>query len=299
MEKFSITIRCGCVKKGFSWKVDKATANVVIFEGMEEHISRYDAMAKYLNKNGFNVYGIDTFGQGENVSEDMSNVGMWPTDGFMKQVDHYDQLIAQLEETKLPTYVFCHSMGGYMGQAFIQNYPNRIKKIVISGAGLRDPATGIGYRLAKLIVNKNNENEKAKFLAKLMFGGFNKRIKNPKTEFDWLSYNDKNVTDYIADPLSGFGPRNKFCLEFLKGMKTLNKKKNLNRINKDLKVLFVTGEDDPVTKYSSASLKLAKKYKKLGIKNVDAKVYSHCRHEIHNELTAENEYQDIVDFFKK
>ena len=36
------------------------------------------------------------------------------------------------------------------------------------------------------------------------------------------------VDKYIADPLSGFGPTNGFCLEFLKGMKRLHKPKFLN-----------------------------------------------------------------------
>ena len=299
MEKFSITIRCGCIKKGYSWKVDNAKANVVIFSGMEEHVSRYDAFAKYLNKNGFDVYGIDTFGQGENVKEDLSNIGEWPTDGFLKQVDHYDQLIEKLEETKLPTYIFAHSMGSYMGQAFIEQYPNRVKKIVLCGSGAKNPAVGFGYIVAKLVCTKKKENAKAKLLNKLMFGNFNNRIRNPETPFDWLSYNKKNVETYINDPLCGFGPKNKFCLEFLKGMKTLYKKKNLNKINKDLSIYIITGEEDPVTSYTKATHKLAKQYKKLGVKDVDTKIYPHMRHEILNEDDAELVCKDVVNFFQK
>ena len=42
--------------KGFAWESDDtAKGNVVIFEGMEEHVSRYDEFAKFLNKNGYNV----------------------------------------------------------------------------------------------------------------------------------------------------------------------------------------------------------------------------------------------------
>ena len=299
MEKFQITIRCGCVKKGYCWKVDNARYNVVIFEGMEEHVSRYDEMARYLNKNGINVYGIDTFGQGENVNEDLSNIGVWPTDGFLKQVDHYDQLIAQLEGTKLPTYVFAHSMGSYMGQAFIEQYPDRVKKIVLCGSGAKNGAVGVGYALAKLICTKKKENKKAKLLNNLMFGGFNKRIQNPETPFDWLSVNKKNVTDYIADPLCGFGPRNKFCLEFLKGMKTLYTKENLNKINKNISIFLITGEEDPVSTYSKATYMLEKQYKGLGINDVSFKVYKGLRHEIHNEDDRELVFKDIVDFFNK
>ena len=266
---------------------------------MEEHVSRYDEFAKYLNNNGYNVFAIDTFGQGENVSEDMANIGQWPTDGFLRQVDHYDQLIAQLEETKLPTYVFAHSMGSYMGQAFIEQYPNRVNKIILCGSGAKNPAVGFGYIVAKMVCSKKKAEKKAKLLNNLMFGNFNKRIKNPETPFDWLSYNKENVKNYIADPLCGFGPRNKFCLEFLKGMKTLYKKKNLRKINKDLSIFIITGEEDPVTGYTKATFALEKQYKKLGIKDVSCKVYKHMRHEIHNEDDRELVFSDIVTFLNK
>ena len=57
----SLTVNGGDLLKGFSWKSDVAPkGNVVIFEGMEEHVSRYDAFAKFLNENSYNVYALDT-----------------------------------------------------------------------------------------------------------------------------------------------------------------------------------------------------------------------------------------------
>ena len=64
-KSISLTVNGGDLLKGFSWSADKeAKGNVVIFEGMEEHVSRYDAFAKFLNENGYNVYALDTYGQG-------------------------------------------------------------------------------------------------------------------------------------------------------------------------------------------------------------------------------------------
>ena len=78
-------------------------------------------------------------------------------------------------------------MGSYMGQGYIQKYSNHISKVVLCGSGCKNPAVPLGYVLAKIIVNKKNAGEKAKFLNKLMFGNFSKIIKQPKTEYDWLS----------------------------------------------------------------------------------------------------------------
>ena len=286
---------------GLSWKHDgeKAIGNVVIMTGMEETSRRYDDFAKYLNKEGFDVYCIDNFGQGENVLPDMSNRGIWPKSGFRKQVVVVDTLVKKLRISCLPTFIFSHSMGSFLAQDYIQRYTHHVSKVVLCGSAGKNPATGVGYLLAKLITTKKNQYEKAKLLNKLMFGSFNKKIENPRTEFDWLSYNNENVDKYIADPLCGFGPNNSFCLEFLKGLNRLYKKKFLQKIRKDLDLFIICGEGDPVSLYGKGVSDLDKMYKKQGLTNVQTKVYPHMRHEILNEVDHEIVYKDVVEFFKK
>ena len=299
-KSISLTVNDGDLLKGFSWESDiKPVGNVVIFEGMEEHVSRYDDFAKFLNKNGFHVYALDTYGQGENVAPDMSNASFWPVDGFAKMVCAHNEMIEEAKKNGLPTYIFSHSMGSYMGQDYIQRFSGHVEKVVLCGAGAKNGAVGPGLVLAKMIHTKKNRNKKAKFLAKLMFGNFNKKIKKPRTFFDWLSYNEKNVDAYIADPLCGFGPTNGFCLEFLKGMAPLFKKKNVRRVSKDQKIFIITGEEDPVSNYSKYTYALEKMYKGLGLKDVSIKVYPHMRHEILNEDNREIVYNDVLEFFNK
>ena len=299
-KSISLKVNGEDVLKGFSWEADKkAIGNVVIFEGMEEHVSRYDEFAKYLNKNSYNVYALDTYGQGENVKEDLSNASIWPVDGFIKMVTAHNEMVKEAKKNDLPTYIFSHSMGSYMGQDYIQRFSGEVDKVVLCGAGAKNGAVGPGLVVAKMITNKKNRNQKAKMLNKLMFGNFNKRIKNPETPFDWLSYNKNNVTNYINDPLCGFGPTNGFCLEFLKGMKPLFNKKNLAKVNKEQKLFIITGEDDPVSNYSKYTYALEKMYKGLGLKDVNIKVYKNMRHEILNEDDRETVYKDILEFFNK
>lgn len=284
---------------GLSWHTENSVANVIIMEGMEEHSSRYDEFAQYLNKEGFNVYCIDTYGQGENVLPDHSNLGIWPTSGFRKQVQAVDALVEKLRISCRPTFIFSHSMGSFMCQDYIQRYTEHVSKVVLCGSGAKNPAVPVGYQLARLIVNKKNRNKKAGLLNKLMFGNFNKRIKNPRTPFDWLSVNQENVDKYIADPLCGFGPTNGFCYEFVKGMNRLHKKKFLRKIRKDLDIFIISGSEDPVTGYAKSVGKLQQMYLKLGVKNVQTKVYQGLRHEILNEDSREEVYKDVVRFFKE
>ena len=299
-KSISLTVNGGDLLKGFMWAADQeAKGNVVIFEGMEEHVSRYDSFAKFLNKNSYHVYALDTYGQGENVASDMSDAGIWPVDGFAKMVCAHNEMVEEAKKNGLPTYIFSHSMGSYMGQDYIQRFSGHVEKVVLCGAGSNNPAVGPGLLLAKIVNNKKNRNQKAKFLAKLMFGNFNKKIKNPRTAFDWLSYNEANVDKYIADPLCGFGPTNGFCLEFVKGMAPLFKKKNFSRVSKEQKLFIITGEEDPVSNYSKYTLDLEKRYKAIGLSDVSIKIYKGMRHEILNENNNETVFNDILEFFNK
>lgn len=284
---------------GRTWTIEKSIGNVIIMEGMEEHAKRYDEFARYLCSRGLNVYCLDTYGQGENVEKDLSNRGIWPESGFRKMVQAVDQLVAKLRVSCHPIYIFSHSMGAFMAQDYIQRYTQHVSKVVLCGSGAKNGAVGVGYLLAKIITNKKNRNKKAGMLNKLMFGNFNARISNPKTDYDWLSYNEENVAAYVADPLSGFGPNNGFCYEFLKGMNRIYKRNFLKKIRKNLDIFIISGEDDPVSKFGRATIKLLNMYKRLGIQNVSAKIYKNARHEILNESEEirHEVYQDIADFF--
>ena len=299
-KQIELLSKTGDTLKGLSWLTDKSRANVIIMEGMEEHCSRYDYFAKYLNKEGFDVYALDTYGQGLNAKEDLSNIGMWPEDGFVKQVEAVDTLVLKLqEETKKPVFLFSHSMGSFMCQDYLERFPDHVNRVVLCGSGSKNPAVGIGYTLAKMIVKEKNKDEKAKLLNNLMFGNFNKKIKDPRTPFDWLSVNTENVDKYIADPLCGFGPRNGFCKEFLKGMSVIHKDASLKKLNKDVNIFIISGAEDPVTTYSKAVGKLKEMYNKYGVKNVETKIYDGLRHEILNEDRKDEVCADVANFFKK
>ncbi|MCF0107665.1 MAG: alpha/beta hydrolase [Bacilli bacterium] len=295
----SIVDDYGTTLRGLAWEVNNAKANVFIFQGMEEYSKRYDYVAKELNKNGYNVYGLDCYGQGLNAGDNLENLGIWPKHGFNKQIDAYDKFIRSKKKEGLKNYLYCFSMGSFMGQGYIQRYSENVDAVILSGSGGKNAAVPFGFCLAKIIVNKKNQYKKAKLLSKLMFGNFNDKIPDAKTPFDWISVDKANIDAYNADPRCGFGSRNVFCLEFLRGMNGLYQSKGLNGIRKDLPIYLMTGDQDPVTGYSKITFKLKKMYNKLGIDNVSTKVYKGYRHEVHNEKVIRDKViKDIIAFFE-
>ncbi len=297
MEIFQIVVD-GQIIKGHKWLVPSSKGTVFIFQGMEEHSARYDQFATFLNDHNLDVYALDTYGQGLNT-QILSDRGIWPEDGFEKMVKKYHQLIKEVKETSQdkPLYIFSHSMGSFMGQRYIQLYPHFVNKIVLCGSAGKNPVAGLGLLLAKITVNKKNRTKKNSLISKMMFGNFNKGIKNPKTTFDWLSYNEENVEKYINDTLCGFGANKGFCLEFLKGLNTIYKKEELKKVSLDEEIFIITGKDDPVSNFAKEVDKLLRMYQSLGLKKLHSKIYQGMRHEILNEDDKQIVFNDVLKFF--
>ena len=296
MREFALKVNDEDTLIGHAWEVKNPIANVVIFQGMEEYGLRYDHFAKYLNQNAINAYALDCYGQGLNVKSDFSNESFWPEDGFFKMVEAHYRMVEEAKKNGAKTYVFAHSMGSFMGQLFIQRHPGAVEKIILCGTGSKKPGMGLAELLAKGPGTGKKRFQKAKFLNKIMFGNFNKRIKNPKTPYDWLTYNEDNVEKYVNDPLCGFGPTNGFCYEFIKGLKVMYTKDGLNKIDKNQSIFLISGDGDPVTEYGKSTQKMFDLYKNLGIENVQKKIYPHARHELIFEACQEEVYRDVLDY---
>ena len=302
MERKQISIKTvnGDILFGFAWESEKPEGVVVIATGMEEASYRYDDFAKFLNKNGFNVYCVDHYGQGESVVDE-SQLGIVPRSFFSKCVRVLDDVAKKYAIKDKPLIIFGHSMGSFMVQDFIQRYNKRPTKAVIMGTNGPNAKVlfSMGYPLARLVAKLRGENRKAKFLAGMAVGAYSKSVKDRKTPLDWLSYNEENVQKYIADSKCGYGSSNGFYRELLKGNHRLYKKKFLEKINKELPILVIAGKDDPVGAYGKGPTALVNLYHKLGVKNAELKLYDHMRHEILNEDDKLKVYNDILDFIKK
>lgn len=283
---------------GAHWPSFQTEANLLIVTGMEEHAFRYQDFAFFMNKEGFDVYAVDYYGQGENVTYGGMPKQEVPDRAFELFVDHLGQIASEIKKDGKPLYILGHSMGSFQSQRFLQKFPGLVDKAVIVGSNGPSVLFGLGKVLAYLTVTKNNRNKESKFLASLSIGAYAKSVKNARTPADWLSYNPENVDAFIANPLDG-GPSSKgFYKELLKGTSNLYKKKALDAISKDLPIFFIAGQDDPVGGHGKGVVKLHRFYEKLGFKNAKLKIYPHMRHEILNETNKSEVYQDVLNFLK-
>ncbi|MBU5293964.1 lysophospholipase [Anaerosalibacter bizertensis] len=277
-------------------------ACVQISHGMAEHIERYNAFAKYLVNNGFVVYGNDHRGHGKTAGN-IENLGYFANEnGWEKVVNDMYSLteIIKDEHADIPIFIFGHSMGSFLTRRYIQLYGNKIEGVILSGTG-GDPgiAGSIGIRIAKREIRKNGSRAQSPKLNKLSFGNFNKQFEPVRTEFDWLTRDEKEVDKYIEDPYCGGIFTCGFFYDMLSGLKELNKKENIEKIPKGLPIFLVSGDKDPVGNNTKGVLQAYNSYKNAEIVDVNYKFYTNARHEILNELNKKEVYKDIISWVEK
>ena len=129
-----------------------------------------------------------------------------------------------------------------------------------------------------------------------MFGSYNKGFENPRTAVDWLSRDEAVVDRYIADPLCGFDASVGLSYEMLGGMLANEDAKNLDRMPKDLPVLFVSGDKDPVGGNGKGVRQTYEAFRKIGMQDVRLRLYPDGRHEMHNELNRTELHADVLAF---
>ena len=108
---------------------------------------------------------------------------------------------------------------------------------------------------------------------------------------------DEAVVDaYLMDPLCGFtftvnGFRTLFEL-----ISRIQKKKNLEKIPKELPVFVISGDADPVGDYGKGVKAAYASLEEMGMTNLSMKMYEGGRHEILNEIDKQQVYDDVWDW---
>lgn len=276
------------------WEVLNPKANVVISHGMVEHPARYDDLAKYLNSNNINVYGIYHIGHGEDAKV-LNHMGK---NDFDRCISNINELVELVKVNNLPTILLGHSMGSFMSQLYITRY-NNISGLILSGSTKSDFISKAGSVVASILTFFAKDKTKpSKFLDNMAFGSYNKVFKNARTKFDWLSQDEVQVDKYIADPYCGGVCSSSFFKNLTTGMAQMGKKKNLKKVNLDLPIYIHGGGCDPVSNMGKGLYTLEKQYIKLGVKNVKLDVYANDRHEIYNELNKQEVYDNTLKFIE-
>lgn len=267
-----------------------------IAHGMVEFIDRYDAFARHMCRQGFIVVGNDHLGHGKTVNNE-DEWGYFADENGTEYLvkDMYKLMkITKREFKDLPYFLLGHSMGSFLTRNFIIRYGSELTGVIIMGTG-NQPLwmVKLGLLLTRTIALFRGWKYRSKFINSMAFGSYNKGFQPARTEVDWLTRDEAIVDWYVNEPACTFTFTIKAYNDMFHGLEFIAQRENLEMMPKDLPVLFISGDHDPVGGNGKGVRQVCKRFKSIGMKDVSIILYKDGRHEILNEINRTDVYEDI------
>ncbi len=279
---------------GRRWLPEAASRAVVqIAHGLAEHSARYRRLAAALNGAGYAAYANDLRGHGPSCAA--ADLGHFADkDGWAKTLGDlwtFNRFIAA-EQPGVPIVFLGHSMGSFLGQAFVAEHSEALAGAVFSGSnGKPPPIAALARLIARAERLRLGPRAKSGLLNPMMFGDFNKPFRPARTTVDWLSRDAAEVDAYVADPLCGFPFTNQLAIDLLDALPGLLAADRLARIRKDLPIYVFSGEKDPV----GANIRgLIGALNGAGFTRLTTRIYPGARHETLNETNRDEVTRDLI-----
>lgn len=268
---------------------------VQICHGMAEHIERYFDFMDFLSENGYIVVGYNQRGHGKTA-------GSVEKQGYMDDKDNFDILVQDVHivheyvKKLYPNqiyYQFGHSMGSFVSQRYSEIYGSEIDGLILCGSSYnKGLGIDLGYLITSIITSIKGREYKSKFVDNTAFGSYNKKFKPNKTTVDWLSRDYESNLKYLEDDYCGAIFSVSYFKDLSHGFKQITK--NFDKMRKDLPVLIISGDADPVGNYGKGTTRLYKNFKKQNVSDVTLKLYKGARHELLNETNKEEVANDVL-----
>lgn len=274
---------------------------IQIVHGMTEHILRYEEFAEYFTEKGYVVVGIDLIGHGTSIAKDSKPMYFGPIGSWKHVVKDVLKCrnMTQKEYPNVPIYLVGFSLGSFVVRTYMIKMKHRVDGIILIGTGQK---SSIELALAKMMVKKEikkiGEDNTNDVIRKLSLESYNKYFKPNRTYCDWLLANEEALDEYINDELCGDSISAGLFYEMINAMIYTGNKKNIAKMDMDIPILLLSGEDDPVGDFGKGIDMVYKLFNKVGAKSVEKKLYQGMRHDILREKDKENVYNDIINWIE-
>ena len=268
-----------------------------ISHGVSEYILRYGDFAKFLTARGFAVVGNDHLGHGQSVAPGAPRLYFGPAGSWNTVVDDLYAL-QRLESRKfpgLPYFLLGHSMGSFLVRTYLIRYPGTVDGAILMGTGQMSPAlVAAGRAIAAAESVRVGEENSSPIIQRLAFETYNRAFAPNRTAFDWVSSDAAAADAYVADPYCGENPSVGLFREMLEGIAFITRQRNVEQMNRNTPVLFVSGGEDPVGERGKGVERAYQSFRRAGVRDLALKLYPGARHEILNDTCRMEVYGNLA-----
>lgn len=281
-------------------------ASVLVIHGIAEHSGRYDRFARFLSAKGMTVYALDLPGHGRSAQAGrLGNAGPEAWSDMTAAVTALTRFVSR-RHADLPLFSFGHSMGSALNQWQIQNNGDLLEGAILCGTfgalpdGLDEARM---EQMAALLAVADAATRTAPSETMVhAVGGFTLPFveagKTPNGT-EWQTQDPAEAQAFLDDPLCGFAFSNETTLSVVRGFSSLWADAAERRIPRDLPLLIVAGEDDPVGKKTATIRELIGRYLGHGLTDVSCRFYPGQRHELLNEPRKDHAHRLIGHWIER
>ncbi len=273
---------------------------VQICHGMCEYILRYREFALELCRAGFLVCGNDHIGHGNTAANDDELGYTAASDGALIMVRDARMVsgIVRQKYPQLPFILLGHSMGSFVARRYIEMFGEELAGAIIVGTGGPESPTAMGKLLAKTIIKVKGEHHRSKLLDKIAFGSYNKKFKDEKDKNSWLSRDESIREKYAEDKFCTFKFTARGFYDLFDLLGSVSTEDWAKKLPRDLPILLMSGDMDPVGNYGRGITKVYKMMTKAGLCDVTMRLYNGARHELLNETSRKEIIEHTLDWME-
>ena len=281
------------------WEVSEPKGIIQIAYGISEYLDRYDEFAKFFNDLGYIVVGNDYIGHGKSINPDKGKMYFGADESYNYLIDDMYTLYKKVsgQYNNIPYYMLGFSLGTFIARCLCYRKDININGLILMGTSQN---SSFEIKLGKYMCNRelrtNNDKAVTKAINDLAINSHNKKFKNTRTCMDWLCSNEEAIDSYLNDSMISKDYTIGIFRELLNSMEDAIK--NIDLMKKDIRVLILSGKNDPVGNFGKGVIKTYKAFKKCKFKDVQMKLYDSARHDLFRERNNIEVYNDMLEFMK-
>ena len=269
---------------------------VLVLHGMRSHSGQYASFCDFLCENDYAVYAYDHAGHGRSVYEGGVFGSFAERDGDVVLVKDLSSMVEIIRKRfrHLPLFVFGHSLGSFVLRAYMASHKDTLDGAIISGTcEVIQPSFFKKRKLEKLVKKAGRAPSDA--VEKMMIGVFNKQFPE---EGGWLTTNPSAFAKRADDPLMGHAMCADGYYDMFRLMQYISSDEWVKEVPKNLPLLFVSGERDPVGGMGNGVAELAEALEDAGVSDLTCRIYKEEKHEIIGSLSDTLAKEEILAWLK-
>ena len=276
-------------------------AVVQLSHGMVEFIDRYKPLAESLAARGIAVTGNDHLGHGGSIRTKADYGYFAQPDGNRAVLDDLHRMteFAKQRWPGVPYFLLGHSMGSFYARQYLCEWGSELEGAIILGTGFQPKAL---VRLAKGVCRVQAAlfgwQHRSKLVEWLSFAGYNNGLEG-RTTHDWLNRDAAEVDKYLADERCTFTFTVNAYYSMFSGILRLHDPAFVAQVPKDLPLLFLAGDADPVGERGKGVERAVQSLRDAGVRNIEVKFYPGARHELLVETNHREVFADIAGWIEK